>query len=318
MVVDRDADAVRVRVGGQHQVAVNLFAQLNAQLQSGFFLRVWIWAGREVAVRQLLFPHHRNVLNADALQNAADQLVSGAVERGVDHLQVALLHRRLADAQRKDAVQILVHQLVGDVLDHAGAQPLLQRDLFDPVKDVGLAGKLQHLGGSLRVELAAVLAVGLVAVILGGVVAGGDDDAGAAVQLTNRKGKGRGRHQFLKQVRLDAVGRKDPRGDVGKQIALDAAVIGDGHRRILKFLLDIVGHALGGKRDGINIHPVGAHAQNAAQSGGAELQHLDKALLDLVVVALDVHHLCNQIRIFQMLGLPNVVCVKIVHPNHPF
>ena len=60
-------------------------------------------------------------------------------------------------------------------------------------------------------------------------MAGSDDDAGAAVQLPNRKGQGWGRHQLAEQIGLDAVGGKNARGDAGKLVALDAAVIGNGY-----------------------------------------------------------------------------------------
>ena len=301
MVVDGDANAVSVRVGGKHQVAVDVLAQLDTQLQGGFFLRVRVWTGREVAVRSLLLAHDLDVLDADSSQDAADQLVAGAVEWGVDHLQVTWLYRCLADTQCKDAVEILVDQLVGDILNHAAAQTLLQRNLFDPIKDVGLAGKLQHLGSSLRVQLAAVVAVCLVAVVLGWVVAGSDDDAGAAMQLTNGKGQGRGRHQFFEEISLDPVCSKDTGGHTGKQVALDAAVISDGNRWVFIFFVDIIRHALGSQSDGVDVHAVGAYAKDAAQTGCAEFQHFYKAFFNLIVVSFDVDHFCNQVRVLQLL-----------------
>jgi len=214
---------------------------------------------------------------------------------------VTWLYRCLADTQCKDAVEILVDQLVGDILNHAAAQTLLQGNLFDPIKDVGLAGKFQHLGSSLRVQLAAVVAVCLVAVVLGWVMAGGDNDAGAAMQLANGKGQGRGRHQFLEEISLDSVCSKDAGGHTGKQVALDAAVISDGNRWIFIFFVDIIRHALGSQSNGVDVHAVGAYAKDAAQTGGAEFQHFYKAFFNFIVVSFDVDHFCNQVRVLQLL-----------------
>ena len=176
--------------------------------------------------------------------------------------------------------------------DHHGGETVFLHDAV---------GKLQHLGSSLRVQLAAVVAVCLVAVVLGWVMAGGDNDAGAAMQLTNGKGQGRGRHQFLEEISLDPVCSKDAGGHTGKQVALDAAVISDGNRWIFIFFVDIIRHALGSQSNGVDVHAVGAYAKDAAQTGGAEFQHFYKAFFNLIVVSFDVDHFCNQVRVLQLL-----------------
>ena len=51
-----------------------------------------------------------------------------------------------------------------------------------------------------------------------------------------------------------------------------AAVMGDGHPFGQVGGIEVVGQALGGLADGVNIHPVGAGAQYAAQPAGAEGQ----------------------------------------------
>ena len=54
-VLDCNAHAVAVRIGSKQQVGVTLLGILHAQCHCFLDLRVRIWAGREVAIRPLLF-----------------------------------------------------------------------------------------------------------------------------------------------------------------------------------------------------------------------------------------------------------------------
>ena len=88
-----------------------------------------------------------------------------------------------------------------------------------------------------------------------------------------------------------------------------------GNQLVAARRLNPVGQALAGLTDDINVHPVGACAQNAAQTGGTELQSDSKALLDLLVLTLDLLQFSSQSRIFQFGSGPALVIIH-VHVNH--
>ena len=83
------------------------------------------------------------------------------------------------------------------------------------VDDTGIVGS-EHLG--------TIFPIGLVAVVLFGVVAGGDVDTGLALQSADGEGTfGSGAH-VIEEISLDAVGRKD----VGNGLSIKAAVVAAG------------------------------------------------------------------------------------------
>ncbi len=125
-------------------------------------------------------------------------------------------------------------------------------------------------------HLSAVVPVGLVAVILAGVVAGGDVHTGLAAQLADGEGDlGRGA-QALEEVHLDAVGREDVSHALGEHASVVTAVVAYYHRALLarEGFKDVVGEALRGHAHDILVHAVGAGSHDAAQTAGAELQVL--------------------------------------------
>ena len=65
------------------------------------------------------------------------------------------------------------------------------------------------------------------------------------MQIAGRKRHSRHRHQDGPDIDLDAIGREHSGGHFCKHIALDAAVIADGHGRLCKVLFQIIGQALG-------------------------------------------------------------------------
>ena len=140
-------------------------------------------------------------------------------------------------------------------------------------------------------------------------MAGGDADARVALQVPHRVGQGRGGHQLGIDIGLDAVGGQHRRGLLGEQHALDAAVIGNGHGLglALRVLEQVVGKALGGLAHGVDVHPVGARADHAPQARGAKLQLPVKAVVDLVLLALDGLELFGQVLVIQRLLQPSFV-----------
>ena len=86
------------------------------------------------------------------------------------------------------------------------------------------------------------------------------------MQIAGRKGHGRNRHQNRPDIHLDAIGSKYPGGNFCKHIALDAAVVADGHRRRFKVLFQIVCQTLRSLCHRVDVHAVGACADHAAQT----------------------------------------------------
>ena len=122
--------------------------------------------------------------------------------------------------------------------------------------------------------MTAVVPVHLITVVFGRVVGGGDHHAGLASQMTNGKRKLRRGTQALKQVHPNAVGRKYFCSYPGKQRAVVARIVGDGHfgSTFTKGLVDVVGQALSGHADGIPVDAVGARTHDATQASGAKFQ----------------------------------------------
>ena len=144
-----------------------------------------------------------------------------------------------------------------------------------------------------RRKLGAVLPVYLVAVVLRRIVAGGDIDAGHAAQLTHRKGELRCGAQRFKFVGFDAVGCQRHGCLHGKLRRHMAGVIRDGNALVRGALFDnVVGKALGGPANHIDVHTVDAGSDDAAQACGAELEIHIKAFLDLLLVPLNGPKLC--------------------------
>ena len=131
-------------------------------------------------------------------------------------------------------------------------------------------------------QLGAVLPVDLIAVVLLGVVAGGDVDAGDAAVFPDGEGQlGRGA-QGLKDAHGDAVARHDAGG------ARANSWSGCGSRSRSPrpawpppLGQNDLGEGLGGVADDMDVHLVQAHAHGAPQTGGAELQRGRKNRLSI-------------------------------------
>ena len=129
------------------------------------------------------------------------------------------------------------------------------------------------LGG----QLGTVLPVDLVAVVLLGVVTGGDVDTGDAAVLPHREGQLRGGTQGLEQAHGDAVARHDTGGLPGKDVGVVAAVEADGHPPgggLGPLLQDDLGKGLGGVADDMDIHPVQPHPHGAPQARGRGIRNV--------------------------------------------
>ena len=82
----RNADAVRIRIRREHQIRAGLLCECKSLLERLKNLGVRIGAGREVAVRILLFFDYRHILDADVFQDTRHRHETGSVQRRVDEL----------------------------------------------------------------------------------------------------------------------------------------------------------------------------------------------------------------------------------------
>jgi hypothetical protein len=142
-----------------------------------------------------------------------------------------------------------------------------------------------------------------------------DHDARVALVVTGGKAQGGDRHQRVVDAHLDAVRCQDPGSRLGKDVALEAAVVADGHSLIATLRLDPVCQTLRGLTHDVDVHTVGASAQHAAQAGGAKLQRNGEAVLDLVVISLDLGQFRLQICVFQICCQPALILI-LIHIAH--
>ena len=126
--------------------------------------------------------------------------------------------------------------------------------------------------------------IDLITVVLAGVVRSRDHDTCGGVQIAGRKRHSRHRHQDGPDIHLDAISRKHPGGNLCKHIALDTTVVTNSHRRSFKVLFQIVRQTLRSLCHGIDVHPVGACADDAAQTARTKGKVTVKRIFDFGIV----------------------------------
>ena len=199
------------------------------------------------------------MLDAEPCERLGHQLVAAAVERRVDETEVVrdlfdglVVVDHAHDVRHEAAVAVLAEQL-----DPALGQSLLVVHRLNTGENVDPRQLVGNGRGVLRRQLRAVRPVDLVAVVLLGVVAGGDVDARLAVVFPDGKAQLGSGTQGLENADVDAVSGTDLRGGPRKLGGVVAAVHADGHAPILALLAlgaDDVGKALGGPANDVDIH----------------------------------------------------------------
>ena len=315
LVLDGDAHAVTVGVGSQQQVGVALLGILHAQCHGFLDLRVGIRAGREFAVRLLLLLDHRDVGVAHLLQGAGHGLQTGAVQRAVHdgHIFVGFFAKQ--DGLALDLLHEGGVDLFRDVPDAAIFHVCFKIAGLDICKDIQLLNLSKDLSCGLGRNLAAICAINLIAVIFAGVMRSSDHYASRGVQIAGRKGHGRNRHQHRPDVDVNAVGHEHTRSHLCKYIALDAAVVTDGYRRLCKILLQIVRQTLRGLCHRVDIHPVRARTNDSAQTARAKGEVTIERVLNFGII--QRFQFCHYIGIGGGVCKPAFVFLFNIHIVYP-
>ena len=240
-----------------------------------------------------------------------------AVQRGVDELE-RVDARAVADALVIDSLHKIIEAFFVNCHNAArggGSVKICQPDI---VKAINFFDSCQNFLSSLQRDLAAVRAVDLVAVVLSGVVAGRHADARAAAEVPHRPRKRRGRLKPGVHAGGNAVRGQHAGGLAGEQRTVMAAVVGDGYLFGQAGRIEVVRQPLRCLAHGVEVHPVRARADHAAQAAGAEFQIAVKAVRDGVAVARDGDELGFDGVVQIRLGKPAVIeIVCIVHGVSP-
>ena len=241
-----------------------------------------------------------DIVEAPVLQRLRDQHAASTMQRRIDDLQVVLMADHLGvnadglDLLQIGSIHISTHHL--DEVVVAFKLHIGDRDLAHLVDDALVMGS-KHL--------CAILPIGLVAIILARVVAGGEVHTSLRAKMADGKGAlGRGAH-LVEEIDLDAVGREDIGHRAGVEIGVVAAVVAH-HRAdllpILEVLLQIIGKSLGCHSDGIDVHTVGACAHNAAQTACSKFKSLVERVNQLRLVWVLHHGLYFLLRLLVVEG----------------
>ncbi len=228
-----------------------------------------------------------DVLETPRAQCLGNDDTTRSVHGRIDDVEVFLAQDDiLVDHRLLDSLQIVPVHLATDNLDEVvvGLElHILDLHLVHLVDDA-LVVRREHLG--------AVVPIGLVAVILAGVVRGGDVDTSLTAQLTDGKRDLRRGTQALEEICLDAVGREDGCNGLCKHTAVVAVVVTYYDSEVVtsgECLQDIVGKTLGGHTNDILVHAVGAGTHDATQTARTELEVLIEGVDERCLVGIVQH-----------------------------
>ena len=228
-----------------------------------------------------------------------------AVKRGVDNREVG--GGLGADGLGGHRVDEAVEHRVGRPLHEALLERLVEVHLLHAVEDVGLVDGCLNLVGGLVGDLAAVVAVDLVAVVLRGVVRGRDADTGGAAQVARSEGERGNRLDTRVHKRLDAIGREHASSRLHEVLALVARVARDGNGGAVVVGVEVGGEALRGLGHRVDVHAVGTNAEGAAQAGRAEGEATVKGIREPLLVG--VGH--EGVELLEQVGLGDVFLPRL-------
>ena len=306
-----DTDTVRIRVCRQHQIGADLLGEFHAELHRFIDLRIGIRAGGEIAVGIFLFGNDRDVIDSHVLEDTGNRNKTGSVERRVNKLQAGGLAETRAYLMRFDRLIEGFLAFVFDKADQTLFHAFRKAHVLRAGQDIGLLNAVIYHGSGVIGHLTSVRAIGLEAVVLGGVVARCDHDAGVALIVSCRKAECRNGHQFVVNADIDSVGRKNACRISCEVPALETAVIADRYGLGSALGFDPVGDTLGCLTDHPDVHPVGAGAERSAQTCGSELKRDGEAFLDRFFIVFDVQKFRAQIDILKIRFEPSLVIIHV-------
>ena len=307
MLIHRNTHPVAVRVSGQQQVRLYLFAQFQSFLQRFADFRVRERTRGEVAIGFTLFRYDSHIADPNTVQNAGYAHFARAVEGRIDHFQRT---GGLAHAYVFDGIQVRVHYIIADHFDQATLFPVFERHGLYIGKNIQAVDFILYVAGHFRRNLAAVAAIAFISVIFGRVMAGRYANTGVAVQIPHSKRQGRRGHELGIQIGFDPIGCQYGRRFFRKQCAVNTAIIPNGYSGYMTLcfmFIEIIGKALRCFPYRIDIHPVGASSQHAPQPSRTKRQVLIKAVIDFIGFVLYAFEFFGQRRIFQLIGQPLLV-----------
>lgn len=210
----------------------------------------------------------------------------------------------MAHAKRKDCVKIGVQDGFGNPTDASGAQKRVKAAGSDGFKIGMVLQNCGDAGYAAGGQLAAVCAVDLEAVILGGIVAGRDADADPAGKRAHGIAQGGNGLESGIEICLNAVRGQNAGGFPGEAFTIYPAVVSDGGALGKARFVQIIGYGLRRAADDMDVHAVCAHAENAAQSAGAEGKRTAECVFDRGGVILHGGELGLKRRIERRMGAP--------------
>ena len=124
-------------------------------------------------------------------------------------------------------------------------------------------------------HLGTIVPICLVAVVFFWVVRCSDDYTALAAEFANCERHFGSWTRTFEEVNLDSVSRENVCADFSKQAAVVAHVVTDNNldfREVLESIFQVVGEALSGSANGVDVHAVRANAHNATQTAGSEFE----------------------------------------------
>ena len=210
----------------------------------------------------------------------------------------------MAHAKRKDCVKIGVQDGFGNPTDASGAQKRVKAAGLDGFKIGMVLQNCGNAGNPAGGQLAAVRAVDLEAVILGGIVAGRDADADPAGKRAHGIAQGGNGLESGIEICLNAVRGQNAGGFPGEAFTVYSTVVSDGGALGKARFVQIIGYGLRRAADDMDVHAVCAHAENAAQSAGSEGKRTAECIFDGGRVMLHGSKLFLKRRVEQWMGAP--------------
>ena len=202
-VADDAADTVSIGVGCEDDVGVDFLALCDSHCHGRGIFRIGRVDGGEIAGCHILLRNIDDVGEAVVAQRVRNQFHAGAVNRGIDNLEVMLaldylgIEREGLDVGKECGVDFFTDNL--DELLVAVELDVLGTDAAYVIDDVDVVGSD---------NLRAIFPISLVAVVFLGVVGGGDVHAALATEFADCERKFGSGTEVIEKIHLDAVGRE--------------------------------------------------------------------------------------------------------------